>query len=377
MKIKYMILIFILSLFVLLALLLGLYIQREVGKQPTTQQLQKFEKLPYFRNGHFFNYYRPIDGFKNSNPQENSQNNSTFRIMKNLLFPKKVELKKVVLTKESFNKQPDNFSLYWLGHSSVILELSGKRIIIDPVFGNASMVPFFVGRYTKSPIKRKNLPSIDYVLITHNHYDHLERKTIQRLNKQKNITFIVPFGVGENLKYWGIKDEKIVELGWENEINLENKIKITAEPAIHFSGRWLNDRNKTLWNSYVIQNNDVNIFCAGDGAYGEQIDMISKKYGKFALAMIETDAWNIRWPYVHMFTRESIEIAKKLKISYLLPVHWGVFNLAMHKFDTSIKMLEDEVKNAGLYDKLLLPAMGEKVIFNQNGTKATYNTKSI
>ena len=373
---NHMIALCVIAFFVIFALWLALYVKREVGRQPTEPQLQKFEKLPYFNDGRFFNYYKPIDGFKNLNELEEVKNQSMFIIMKNLLFPKKVQMKKVNLTKNSFAKKPDDFAFYWFGHSTVLLELSGKRIIIDPVFGNASMIPFTVRRRISSPVKRKDLPKIDYVLITHNHYDHLERKTIQYLNKHNSI-FIVPLGLYETLIGWGVEDKRIVELGWEDFYKIDDKLKIIAEPAMHFSGRWLNDRNKTLWNSYVIQNDGRNIFCAGDGAYGEQIDMIAKKYKKFELAMIESDAWNVRWPYVHMFTRESIEIVKKLNANYLLPVHWGVFNLAMHDFDTSIKMLQNEAKNSGIDNKLLLPAIGEKVVLIKDEKKAIYNIKSV
>ena len=253
--------------FIILALWLGLYVKRETGRQPTAEQLERFENLAYFNNGRFFNYYKPIDGFKNSNELEATKDQSMFVIMKNLLFPNKVKMQKVNLTKNSFSIKPDDFAFYWFGHSTVLLELSGKRIIIDPVFGNASMIPFTVNRRTSAPVKVKDLPKIDYVLITHNHYDHLERKTIQQLNRRDSI-FIVPLGIHETLIGWGVKPGNITELGWEDDVKLDDKIKITAEPAIHFSGRWLTHQGTSLWNSYVIQNDMDNIFCAGNGTYG-------------------------------------------------------------------------------------------------------------
>ena len=180
----------------------------------------------YFHNGRFFNYYKPIDGFKNLNESEEVKNQSMFIIMKNLLFPKKVQMKKVNLTKNSFAKKPDDFAFYWFGHSTVLLELSGKRMIIDPVFGNASMIPFTVNRRTSAPVKVKDLPKIDYVLITHNHYDHLERKTIQQLNRRDSI-FIVPLGLYETLIGWGVKGKHIIELGWEDFYKIDDKLKIS------------------------------------------------------------------------------------------------------------------------------------------------------
>ena len=287
-------LLFVLFIIFSFAILIFLYVNVERGVMPSEAELLKFNSLHYFKNGRFFNYYKTIDGFKNSNEEENSQNPSMFNIFLGLIKPAKQKVNKVFLDKSSFSKIPDEFSLYWLGHAMVILEIQHKRILIDPVFGNASPFPFVVGRYTSAPVKINDLPKIDYVLITHNHYDHLERKTIQKLNKDEDLHFIIPLGVGSTLKKWGVGDKNIIELGWGDDLKLSNDLKITAEPAIHFSGRWLNDQGKTLWNSYVIQSGEINIFCAGDGTYGEQIDLIAEKYKHFNLVMIESDAWNIR-----------------------------------------------------------------------------------
>ena len=373
MKIKYIIFmfIFILSIFTFIFLL---NIKHEIGKNPSKQQQKEFEKLPYYTNGKFFNIYQPINGFKNINENEDNYKKMSFpEMVKNLFTIEKVKINSVQLNKESFSKNINNFNFYWLGHASVLLEIDNKRILIDPVFGNASPVKFIVKRNIKSPVDINNLPQIDYIIISHNHYDHLERTTIQKL---KNSKFIVPLGVGESLRYWGVKNENIIEVGWGDKIKISQQLNITAEPAMHFSGRWLKDGNNTLWNSYVITQNDKKIFYAGDTAYGEHIDMIANKYKKFNLVLMEIDAWNVRWPYLHSFTRESIEVIKKLKTDYFLPVHWGVFGLGMHKLDTSIKMLKNEIKKAKLEDKLLLPAIGEKVVFDNNN-KAKYKLKSI
>ena len=356
-----------LSIFIAIIIFLFFYIKAEIGKYPDANRIEQFKKLPYFRNNHFVNIYKPIDGYKNSNIREDMQKCSRIKILMRLLFPTtNHEIRKAYLNKKSFTDITNKSAVYWFGHAMVLMELSGKRILIDPVFGRASPVPFMVNRYTSAPIKRNELPKIDYVLITHNHYDHLERATVKYLYKKQNVHFIVPLGVLDTLIGWGVKPGNITELGWEDDVKLDDKIKITAEPAIHFSGRWLTHQGTSLWNSYVIQNDMDNIFCAGDGTYGEHIDMIAKKYKTFTLAMIECDAWNIRWPYFHTFTRESVEMIKKLNADFLLPVHWGIFNLGMHEFYTSIQMLQNEMMDGGLKHKLLLPAMGERIILSQN-----------
>ena len=361
-------------LFVIITILSCIFLlKREVGKIPNDNDLSKFTDLPYFQNGRFVNIYESITGFKNDG---NEKYNFDFKTMVKMLFFQKNNPKQQIpithLNKNNFSTIPSEFAVYWLGHSNVIFELSGKRIIVDPTFSNAGPIPFIVKRYVKSPLNIRDLPHFDYVLITHNHYDHLERKAIKALNKQANITFITPLGLSTTLIGWGVKKEKIVEIGWGQSVAFDDLI-FNGEPAIHFSGRWLNDSGKTLWNSYVIQvktnnNSDNNaikrqIFCAGDGGYGTQIDYIAKKYGKygnFEIATIEIDAWNTGWPYVHMFTREALEIASKLKVKYLLPVHWGVYNLAMHNWKTSINMLLDENKKIHITN-ILTPIMGEKL----------------
>ena len=227
-------------------------------------------------------------------------------------------------------------------------------------------IPFLSLKWQNTSIKRKELPKIDFVLITHNHYDHLERKTIQYLNK-KNVLFIVPLGLSDTLEWWGIHKDKIIELGWGEKYQ-NSDIVFNAEPAIHFSGRWIFDQNKTLWNSYVIQSiNEKNdkidkqIFCAGDGGYGEHIEYIANKYHNFDISLIEIDAWNEKWPYIHMFPKEVIQATKQLNSKYILPVHYGIFPLGMHNYDTSIKMIIDYAKKEKIIEKLLTPTIGEKI----------------
>jgi L-ascorbate metabolism protein UlaG (beta-lactamase superfamily) len=150
-----------------------------------------------------------------------------------------------------FSEPPALFSTRWFGHSTLMIELDGKRILIDPVFKNAGPFPGITKRYDISPLKRKDLPRIDIVIITHDHYDHLERATIKFL-ADKEIEFIVPLGVGARLRGWGVDKDKITELGWDQEITF-GSLKITACTAIHYSGRSHRDKNKTLWASWVIK----------------------------------------------------------------------------------------------------------------------------
>ena len=352
-----------------------LSLQIEIGVSPRKTDIQKYENREYLGkkycyDGRFHNIFNPIEGYKI--PSEKEDNYTNFSIIKMLTKrykkPKNSIIKIKHLSKNDFAKKIQKDAFYWLGHSSLILELSGKRIIIDPVFDNASPIKFIMKRWNKSPIKRKDLPKIDYVLITHNHYDHLEKKTIQFL---KYSHFIVPLGLKKLLIYWGVYEDNITEIGWGEKFENDNII-FNAEPSLHFSQRFFDDTNKTLWNAYVIQTKNSNntnqfnkqIFIAGDGGYGENIAHISnkyKQYGKFNLIAVEIDAWNVRWPYLHMFPRENIEVIKQFNPDKFLPVHYGVFPLGMHEYDLSINMLLDVAKRHNVYDKILTPAIGEKV----------------
>ncbi|PRY98277.1 L-ascorbate metabolism protein UlaG (beta-lactamase superfamily) [Marinilabilia salmonicolor] len=267
-------------------------------------------------------------------------------------FPKKM------LTKNEFSKTPADFATYWFGHSTVILELDGKRILFDPVFKNAGPLPIITRRYDISPLKREELPKIDLVIITHDHYDHLETATIKYL-ADKGIEFLVPLGVGARLEGWGVPKKNITELGWEQEMIFDS-ITITALPGIHYSGRSNSDRNQTLWASYAIKGKEKNIFNSGDTGYGKHLKGIGEKYGPFDLAFVEIDGWNNGWPLTHLFPDQVIQLCKDMNTKLLFPTHWGTFDLALHPWNESIQMVADRAAENDI--EMVTPILGEKVI---------------
>ena len=265
---------------------------------------------------------------------------------------------KQMLTKNDFSETPADFATYWLGHSTVILELDGKRILFDPVFRNAGPLPIITRRYDESPLKREDLPEIDLVIITHDHYDHLEMATIKHL-ADKDIKFLTPLGVGTRLEGWGVPGKNITELGWNQETVFDS-IKITALPGIHYSGRSNSDRNQTLWASYAIKGKDKNIFNSGDTGYGTHLKEIGEKYGPFDMAFVEIDGWNNGWPLTHLFPGQVIQLCKDVNTQLLFPTHWGTFDLALHPWNESIQMVADQAKENDI--ELIAPVMGQKVI---------------
>jgi L-ascorbate metabolism protein UlaG (beta-lactamase superfamily) len=276
----------------------------------------------------------------------------------------KLPLPKRMITKSDFSGTPSDFAVWWFGHSTFILELDGKRILFDPVFENGGPLPFILRRFDESPIKREELPEIDIVIITHDHYDHLETATIKFLASQ-NIEFIVPLGVGDRLEDWGVPKENITELAWHQD-KTTSPLKITALPGIHYSGRGFKDRDKTLWASFVIKGLDKTLFVSGDTGYGGHLKEIGEKYGPFDLALVEIDGWNKGWPLTHLFPDQVIQLCQDIDTKLLFPIHWGVFDLALHPWDESIRMVADLAAENDI--ELVTPIMGEKVIPNLSPT---------
>jgi L-ascorbate metabolism protein UlaG (beta-lactamase superfamily) len=288
------------------------------------------------------------------------------RFFKTSPYAPEFPLPKHKISKSDFSEIPSKFAAYWFGHSTIIIELDGKRILFDPVFKNAGPFPGIVRRYDKSPLKREELPEIDIVIITHDHYDHLEAATIKFLSA-KDIEFIVPLGVGTRLEGWGVPKDNITELGW-NQGKTYGSLKITACPAIHYSGRSNTDRNKTLWATFVIKGADKNLYISGDTGYGEHLKDIGKKYGPFDLAFVEIDGWNKGWPLTHLFPDQVIELCKDIDTKLLFPIHWGTFDLALHPWNESIQMVANMSAENDI--ELVTPILGEKVI---PGVSPTYN----
>lgn len=350
----------IIRILILLAVLLvGVvyYVNNQMGSLSSHDvRKEKYSKLDY--------YSSEKDEFISPKklhhyPEQTTGGDPGFmRFLKTSDYAPKEALPKKIISKSDFSETPDKFAVYWLGHCSIILELDEKRILIDPVFENAGPLPGITPRYDVSPLERTELPQVDLVIITHDHYDHLETATIKFL-ADKEVKFIVPLGVGDRLENWGVSKEKITELAWNEEIT-HSTIKITACPGIHYSGRGKSDRNKTLWAGYVIKGQDKNIFCSGDTGYGKHLKQIGEQYGPFDMAFVEIDGWNKGWPQTHLFPDEAIKLCQDVGTNLLFPIHWGTFDLALHPWNESIQMVSDKAKENDI--EMVTPILGEKVI---------------
>ena len=345
------IILYIALLGVLLALGAYLYLRGEFGAAPSAEEEAAYAQLDYYKNGYFQSPREVVFDFS----KVSGGRTSPLRFFSRSRNAPDQPLPKVMLSGSSFPSRPSDYALYWLGHSAAILELDGKRLLFDPVFGNAAPLPFMVPRYDEAPIKREDLPPLDYIVITHNHYDHLEKKTVLSISDGH---FIVPLGVGAALRGWGIDPDRITELGWGESFR-DGDLSLTARETVHFSGRGFLDRNKTLWASYVVRSTRKTIFWGGDGGYGEQFARFKEEYGSFDLAVLEIDGWNAGWARSHMFPPEAVKAAVDLGAEEVLPVHWGVFDLALHPWHESIDMFLEEAE--GKPFRTLTPKMGEKI----------------
>lgn len=338
-------------------------VSRNMGAGPGKKEKEKYAGLSYYKDGKFLNA-ETVKFFPRSARKKRGKLGMFRFLFASPNAPEK-DLPKVLLSKKDFSEKKDSFSFRWLGHSSLIIELAGKRFMTDPVFGNAAPIPFVVRRYTENPLKISELPPLDFVIISHDHYDHLEYDFIRKIRFEK-FPIVTALGVGARLRSWGIDNGRIKELGLHESVQIGN-IKVTAVPARHFSGRSWTDRFQTLWASYVIETipekksgeEPKKIFFGGDSGYGKQFADIGKQYGPFDLVCLEIDAWNENWPYNHMFPGEMPKAMKDLKGKLFLPIHWGVFDLAMHKWDYSIGEIVMFAKKYSIH--ITTPLMGEKV----------------
>ncbi len=261
------------------------------------------------------------------------------------------------------NVKSDELKVTWIGHSSQIINIDGKLILTDPIFEKKTA---FIGpsRYNGDvPLNIDDLPEIDLVLISHNHYDHLNSYTIEKIHP-KVKQFIVPLLVGAELEKMGVPREKIIELDWWEETTPFEDFLIAFTPTQHFSGRGLFDRDETLWGSYVIRGPHHKIYFSGDSGYFKGFKEIGDKYGPFDYTFMECGAYNKKWRFVHMMPEETVQAHLDLKGKILQPIHWGTFNLALHAWYDPMVRVSKAADSLGV--QLSTPIVGETITVDEN-----------
>jgi len=246
-----------------------------------------------------------------------------------------------------------------LGHSTLLILLDGEYWLTDPVFAERASPFSFMGpkRFHETPITIDDLPPIKGVLLSHNHYDHLDKGAIKEL-VEKVEHFYTPLGVGGDLIKWGVPRQKISQLDWWEGVQVGD-VRLTATPAQHFSGRSLTDKNLTLWSSWSVKGSQGSFFFSGDSGYFDQFKAIGEKLGPFDISFIETGAYNRMWSQIHMQPSESAQAHVDVNARFLVPIHNGTFDLSLHTWTDPLDQISDLAKNMEL--DLLTPEMGEQV----------------
>lgn len=352
--------IMLILLVIIVVLAVGVFIllqQPQFGANPSGARLERIKKSPYYKDG----------AFQNVSLTPTMTNGGTYwGTAKSFLFDKpkeaapamplpaiKTDLKSLSDTKPS---------LVWFGHSSYFLRIAGKNILVDPVFSERpSPVPLGDKNYLGTDIySAEDFPEIDLLIITHDHYDHLDYPTMLKLvGKTKKIC--TSLGVGAHLAHWGFDENIISELAWWESIKIEDSLQLTATPARHFSGRGL-VRGKTFWSSFVLKTTDYQLFLGGDSGYDTHFKEIGECFGSFDLAILECGQYNKYWANIHTMPEETVQASKDLNAKVLMPVHWGKFSLALHDWHEPINRVTAKAKTEN--QTLTTPMIGEIVLID-------------
>ncbi|MFT5641755.1 MAG: L-ascorbate metabolism protein UlaG (beta-lactamase superfamily) [Cyclobacteriaceae bacterium] len=260
--------------------------------------------------------------------------------------------------KKSFLTDSQEAKIIWYGHSVILMRMSGKTILIDPMLGpNASPIaPFATKRFSHETLAIiDQLPEIDLLLMSHDHYDHLDLASIEKL-QSKTKQYFVGMGLGRHLESWGIKKELITEFDWWSDQTFKD-INITYTPTRHFSGRGLTDRAKSLWGGWVFTSPKENIYFSGDSGYGNHFIEVGEKLGPFDFGIMECGQYNELWHQIHMYPEESIRAAKDAGVKKAMAVHWAGFALALHHWKDPIERFTTEADKENL--QVSNPRIGE------------------
>lgn len=333
--------------------------QPSFGRLPRGERLERILKSPNYREGKF----------QNLTPTEQiTSGKSKGRMMLDFLF-RKVEglrpdanLPAIKTDLKHFLR--DEEVLVWMGHSSFFIQTAGKRILVDPVFIMASPVSFVNKPFPGSDLYTPDdMPEIDYLIITHDHWDHLDYYTVMNL-KNRTGKIICGLGVGEHFESWGFDSDQIIELDWNKNAPIGNGFTIHCLPTRHFSGRSLSP-NKTLWASFMLQTPFRNIYIGGDTGYDSHFSMISKQFEKIDLAILENGQYNEDWKYIHLMPEKVVCAAKDLNAARLLTVHNSKYALGKHPWEEPLVNISAASEKDSL--NLLTPMIGEVVYLNDSG----------
>ena len=333
--------------------------QSSFGKLPAGQRLERIKKSPQYKEGIF----------KNMEETKLVAEGASYFGMITKYFRKGVDrepIKDLPSVKTDLKTLPGNKAVViWFGHSTYLISAGGKKILVDPVFSERPSPVQYAGSksYRGTMVyQTDDFPDLDLVIISHDHYDHLDYNTIKKLKAQTKL-FCVPLGVGEHLMHWDVDPKQIKEFDWWEGETVIAGVDLTCTPARHFSGRGFRS-NKTLWASFVLKVGGKSIFIGGDSGYDAAFKSIGEKYGPFDIAMLECGQYDAQWPNIHMMPEETVQASLDLRAKVFLPVHWAKFTLALHPWKEPV---ERAVKHAAsLNVGVTTPRIGEPMMLEEN-----------
>lgn len=329
----------------------------QFGGQATEEQQLKYAETGHYADGVFLNY---------EEIEMKTDCHSITKMIEEMFEPDpnvspKQNIEVVSFSMDEVDLLPDSLTrITWLGHSSFLIEMDGMVILLDPIFSQFASPHQWFGRrrYNRTmPFELDDLPSVDAVIISHDHYDHLDYASIEKL-KTKVKAFYVPLGVGNHLRSWDIEEDRIHELDWWDEDQMQS-IRLAFVPSRHMSGRGLTDQSATLWGSWVLSGSQKNLYFSGDGGYGKHFKAIGDKYGPFDIGLMECGQYNKLWADVHMMPEQTVQAGIDVKARLIMPIHWGAFTLASHSWTDPIERVTRQAKELGM--AITTPQIGESV----------------
>jgi len=324
-----------------------------IGKAPEGERLKRMRASPQWQDGRFENP-RPL--------WNDIVGGITIFTEKTVHASPQVPIEALKGGEDRLKTPPvSGLRVTWFGHSSVYVEIDGVRLLLDPVWGQRTAPSSFLGpqRWYAPPVKLEDLPVPDAVILSHDHYDHLDEPTIRAIASWKT-RFIAPLGVGAHLEYWGVPKERVEEYDWWNKTRVGG-VQVVCAPARHASGRQVFDQNRTLWAGWAFKGRKHNVFYSGDTGFFPEFADIGRKLGPFDLTMIEIGAYARTWPDWHIGPEQAVKAHQLLRGEVMLPVHWGLFDLAVHNWTEPAERVVIAAKKAGV--KLALPPPGGSIDF--------------
>lgn len=325
------------------------------GRLPQGERLERIKRSPHYKDGSFQNLHPT---------QQITSDKGRLQTMWQFLTSKPDGLypkNPIPVIKTDLNNLPAQDVMVWFGHSSYLLQLSGKRILVDPVFCMAAPVSFINKPFKGTDIyKPDDMPDIDYLIISHDHWDHLDYSTVIQL-KDRIGKVICPLGVGEHFEYWGFDKENLIELDWQENASLAKGFAVHCLPAHHFSGRGLSP-NQSLWASFLLETPSGKVYVGGDSGYDTHFEEIGRQFPDIDLAILENGQYNEDWRYIHTMPRYLSQAAKDLKPRKIVTVHHSKYALARHPWNEPLRNEKEMAEDSSL--NLVVPIIGEVINLN-------------